>query len=235
MTMDTAGMVTHVWASTAWSSNSNGIADHLAYHDLRNSIEIFAAMDLQALKAVDLGGQTFLILACPGGRVRVLQPGAMTQGSVPHSLGSLVSSSDDFGTGGCALATKVNQTAGTVTIAVGTMYDHAPRNTYPAQPLQDNEVLAGAVRILTMNNNGQLTSPSVTIDLHPSAANPRGGYGVAGLLIDDLLPGTSYPGDELIVTTLSGDLFVYSLSGTLLFHTFVPGALGCTTRSSPRI
>jgi len=77
-----------------------------------------------------------------------------------------------------------------------------------------------------MNNNGQLTSPSVTIDLHPSAANPRGGYGVAGLLIDDLLPGTSYPGDELIVTTLSGDLFVYSLSGTLLFHTFVPGALG---------
>jgi len=61
----------------------------------------------------------------------------------------------------------------------------------------------------------------------------RGGYGVKGLALGDLLPGATNQGDELVVTCLSGDLLVLSAGNgggaplfTELYRTWVEGAVG---------
>ncbi|MFK7742154.1 MAG: hypothetical protein AB8H80_17695, partial [Planctomycetota bacterium] len=66
---------------------------------------------------------------------------------------------------------------------------------------------------------------TASLELSPSPADPRGGYGIVGLHVADLLPGNG--SDEVIVTTLAGDLFVYDESlSNRLFRTHVPGSLG---------
>jgi hypothetical protein len=132
--------------------------------------------------------------------------------------------SDDFGHGACALAVRENAVGHNLDIFTGTFYGHPSRGNYPAAPLADNQVLAGMVRHLQWAPGSGFTTIQ-TIDLHPSAQDPRGGFGVTGLLVDDLI--NSNAGDELVVTTIEGDLFVYSVNtGALLYRTWVPGALG---------
>ena len=61
----------------------------------------------------------------------------------------------------------------------------------------------------------------------PAAADPleRGGYGAVGLCVGDVLQGI--PGDELVVTTLAGDIIVYDAASMAeRWRTHVPGAAG---------
>ena len=72
------------------------------------------------------------------------------------------------------------------------------------------------------------------LHLDPNSGNAigeRGGFGVCGLAIGDVL--ATEAGDELVATTLEGDLFVFRIpaSGMLapsdiLFRSWVRGALG---------
>jgi hypothetical protein len=223
---DPVGNLTGALSSSAWPTSTNpaGRADQLDYVDLRSSFT-FAGMDMQAMQAMDFGGATKLIVGCPGGRVRVLSPGTFgTNLQNRHSIGQIQSSSEDFGHGGCALASRMLD-ASTAEVFLGTFYGHAAKNTYPGQSLRDNEVMAGEVRRFTVNSSGQLSAPTQVFDLHPSATDTRGGYGVVGLAIGDVVAGSA--GDELVITTLSGDLFVHSIAtGQQLFRTYVRGGLG---------
>ena len=64
------------------------------------------------------------------------------------------------------------------------------------------------------------------MSLTPSATD-RGGYGVVGLCVGDLLPEQGPPEDELVVCTLAGDVIVLD-ADTLAerWRTHVPGAAG---------
>lgn len=69
-------------------------------------------------------------------------------------------------------------------------------------------------------------APGARLSLFHERAGPvaRGGFGVMGMCLADVLPDS---GDELIVTTIAGDLFVYNTtSWNLLYRTWVAGALG---------
>jgi hypothetical protein len=64
-----------------------------------------------------------------------------------------------------------------------------------------------------------------------SPPRPRGGFCVSGLAVGDLLTGLEHAGDELVATTLAGDLFVFGLGSSEIvaapkFRTWVPGAIG---------
>jgi hypothetical protein len=62
---------------------------------------------------------------------------------------------------------------------------------------------------------------------HPAATRPRGAFGAVGMHLADLLTGAAYPGDELIVCTMAGDVIVYSAdSMTERWRTHVHGAAG---------
>ncbi|MEO6595364.1 MAG: hypothetical protein ABIP94_11485, partial [Planctomycetota bacterium] len=55
--------------------------------------------------------------------------------------------------------------------------------------------------------------------------DPRGAYGVVGIHVADLLP--QHAGDEVIVATLSGDVFVLDETlSTVHWRTHVPGGIG---------
>ncbi len=70
--------------------------------------------------------------------------------------------------------------------------------------------------------------------LAPDTANAiggRGGFGVCGLAIGNVISGS--PGDELVATTLEGDVFVFTIPGSgmlgaqhLLHRSWARGALG---------
>jgi hypothetical protein len=88
--------------------------------------------------------------------------------------------------------------------------------------LGDSEVASSVVRRWTWSG-GSFTATAQR-DLHPNTSDPRGGYGVLGILVADLLEA---PGHEVVVATLGGDLFVYDEGlATLHFRTHVPGSLG---------
>lgn len=224
------GLVSSIWASTGQPTSMQGVfGDLTPYHDLRNEIAIVPYMNLQAIKTAQLNGQNYLVLACPGGRVRVLMPGAMRTGQPPHGLGNLpiplADTSDDFGQGSCALAVREDATNTLLDVFVGTFYGHPPRVNYPNTALADGEVLAGMVRHVQWSPANGFRATNRTYDLHPTTQDPRGGFGVVGLLVDDLI--SSNPGDELVVTTIEGDLFVFSVNtGAPLYRTWVAGALG---------
>jgi len=184
-------------------------------------------MTQQAIRAHVVQGSPVLVLGCPGGRVRVVQPGAMAEQSnqFAHGLGSLATPSADLGFGGAALATK-QMPNDTIRIWFGTMYGPTP---HPAQyvtggELQPGELATGEVHTMTWTSSGLV--PGATKKLSP--IGNRGGYAVAGLAVADLLP--EPPGqqvDELIVCTLAGDVIVLNADTLVeLWRAHVPGAVG---------
>jgi hypothetical protein len=215
---------------------SSGTEDRLPYHDMRNHITFVPIMTHQALKAVVLqGGARLLVLGCPGGKVRVLDPGTMgTTGSGHSVTNSPHETPIDYGYGGGALAVKALPN-GDLAIWFGTLYGPPACPASYGSPqgyLAYNEVATGGVHALTWSPAA--TAPGFTqatsIPLPPSSgssASSRGGYGVVGLCLADLLPSPSGQ-DELIVTTLAGDVIVMD-SGTLneLWRATVPGSAGC--------
>ena len=218
------------WATTVTPPNSNG-TPNLPFTNLRSPSAGSAYVDAQALRAFRVpssGGPSSavrLALGCPGGRLRVLEPG---QPNVTNSVGAIRVSSQDLGTGGAALAIRPAADGVSTDIFFGTLTNHAARGSYPAD-LTDASVLSGTVawyRYSESGGAGTLTQLAFR-ELLPTATD-RGGFGVVGLAVGDLLDN---PGEELVVTTLAGDLFVFSLANNTisaqpLYRTWVPGGLG---------
>jgi hypothetical protein len=218
--------VVGLWASTEDSSATTTQAG-LAYHPLRSFVSIVPIMTHQAVSAVQLPDDSLkLILGCPGGRLRVVDP-VMGDHQQNHLIGTLTSQLEDFGLGGSALATKVIGSS-TIRIWFGTLYGGTPLPAgYGQTPgaLSFSEVATGGVHVVDW-------SPSLGFSLVNSrslvgSTSGRGGYGVVGICVADLLPDTGQPEDEVIVTTLAGDIFVLD-ANTLAtkWRTHVPGAAG---------
>jgi hypothetical protein len=138
--------------------------------------------------------------------------------------GAVMASSTDAGYGGSALAVRAEPN-GSVTVWSAPLYGPTPRPAQYGSPtgvLGDGDVASSIVRRWTWS--GGSFTPTAVRDLHPNTSDPRGGYGVIGLLVVDLLDA---PGHEVVVATLGGDLFVYDESlANLHFRTHVPGSIG---------
>jgi hypothetical protein len=225
------GVVDRVWASvdepTVYGSIPYGTnCDHLR---LRSFTPGLAAMSQQAIQAVRLPGSndSLLVLGCPGGRVRIIDPGQWrTSDNAPHTKGVVVASSDDLGFGGGALAARV-EASGLVRIWFGTAVHPTKRpGAYTNNgALAPDEVAHGAVHQLTWTPGSSTVVLQQTKTYPPTTADPHGGYCVTGCRVADLLSGQA--GEELVVTTLAGDVFVYSAdSMQLLDRTRVVGAAG---------
>ncbi|MBK8096883.1 MAG: hypothetical protein IPK26_07240 [Planctomycetes bacterium] len=187
---------------------------------------------MQAVRVLELDTGTVVVLGCPGGKVRVITPGTFrTSEAAPHGIGSMASLPNDLGHGGCALAAQVEGTGGAQVVRVwfGTAYGHAPRPAnYSTGSLADSEVMCGQVHTCTWSPSGGF-SGTTTVALQPGSSFGSG-YVVTGLAVADLLPSSVHAGDELVVTTLSGDVLILDPglgSGSLIFRTHVVGAAGC--------
>ncbi|MFY9343215.1 MAG: hypothetical protein WAT39_12035 [Planctomycetota bacterium] len=218
-----------LWASTGSipGVGKPGPTSRVPWHNLRSFTSATAIMTQEAIRPVVLpSGNVALVLGCPGGRVRVITPGAMLSPSVPdHGLGGL-QSTVDLGYGGCALAARVE--GGAVRIWFGTLYGPTARpQTYDQSTctLGNNEVATGSVYTFTWSPGG--FGSMTGVPLEPFGITPRGGHGIVGLAVGDILPSPTHPGDELVVGTLSGDLvFLDPVSLAYLWHTHVPGSAG---------
>jgi hypothetical protein len=153
-----------------------------------------------------------------------MEPGTVNQ----RSIGTLKARSRDLGHGGAALAVRVN--GSDVDLYFGVLARHAHRGTFPG-PLDDQGVLTGGIgkfRYTESSGAGNLAELA-WVDLEPSSgglAGSRGGYGVMGMTIGDIVGTTD---EELVVSTLAGDLFVFDLStfpSAPVYRTWVPGGLG---------
>ncbi len=218
--------VTGIWASTSEYNVSN--SDKCAYHEMRSLITHTPALSQQSIRAVELStGDIALVLGCPGGRIRVVRPGEMRTGNDGeyHDIGTLESTPTDFGLGGSALDVRA-ETNGSLTIWTGTLYGPcAPPADYtnPTGSLNDNEVAAGTVHRLTWTPGYGFSLPS-SKELYKGGSLPRGGYGVVGLKLANLLPA---PGSEVIVCTLAGDIIVMDEGlNTVLWTAHLPGSAG---------
>ncbi len=215
-----------IWASSGqFNANNSG---KCAYHEMRAFVTHTAVLSQQAIRAVELqSGDLALVLGCPGGRIRVIQPGGMRiDNNAYHDIGTLDSTSYDLGLGCSALAVRA-EANGWLTIWCGTTYGPCVQPfeyTNPQGLLHDDEVATGAVHRLTWIPGSGFSNVPVTKQLYKSTALPRGGYGVVGLTVADLLPA---PGDEVIVGTLAGDIIVLNEGlTTVLWRGHVPGAAG---------
>jgi hypothetical protein len=217
-----------LWASTEYRSGTAAQAG-LEFLDLRSFVSNVASMTHQAVEAAQMqGNQVHMILGCPGGKVRVVQPVMGTSPTTHHEIGSFLSQVEDLGFGGAALAIKVvNNT--TIRVWFGTLYGATPEPAAYGQcsgALEDAEVATGGVHVLDYSSGLSLVNSR---SLAPKLTTDRGGYGVVGMCLGDILP--EDPGtpavDELVVSTLAGDIFVLD-SATLStkWRTNVPGSAG---------
>jgi len=240
MRLTNAGVVDGLWASTSVPGLNTNAADKCKHLGLRSFNDQLVATTQQAIQAVDLfpeqdgPGTTAVVLGCPGGRVRVVRPGAWRTSDTgsAHVLGTLESSSD-LGHGGSALAVRVEGTEANRSLRIwfGTIQHPDARPQHYANDggaLLLHEVSAGAVHVMTWSpSNGFSTAgtPLPTL-LHPTTQEPRGASAVVGMLLADLLP--TVEGDELIVGTLSGDVIVYSADSMIeRWRDRVTGSAGC--------
>jgi hypothetical protein len=242
------------WYSTAPTSPSGpaGSPDYgrsqSQCKDFRNGAKEadLSSNNLQSLRVVDYYGEPLIVASTPGGSVVLVRPG-----TAPGSnLGAILWDSNspnghawDDGYGAMALAVRKatgfdpmlsRMTARSATqlewldIFVGLTFAHRdPSGVGPGSP----NPMVGAIRWLRWDGNFmQEMGPLLTLDASMDPAQ-RGGFCVSGLAVGDLLTGLEHPGDELVATTLAGDLFVFGLASSQIvatpkFRTWVPGALG---------
>ena len=212
----TNGTVDGGWASVAepasLSPSAPLVGTNCNHLRLRSFTQDIPAMSQQAIKAIRLPGSsdTLLVVGCPGGRVRIVDPGQWRTGdNAPQGMGSVLASSSDLGFGGGAMAVKVEPT-GTVRIWFGTSAHPAKRPiAYSGNgALADDEVAHGAIHVLSWNQGASTVALQQSVTLAPTLADPNGGYCVTGMRLANLLSAPT--GDELVVTTMAGDVFVYA-------------------------
>lgn len=172
-----------------------------------------------------------IFLSTPGGSVYVVAPG-----SSPADRGGILgqaSGSPDDGFGAPALALRDVQD-GVVDVFVGTTFHHADPVPHSLPlGLRGPGPIVGSVRWLRWD--GAVLSPVDQWIFDPSGGGERGGFGVAGLAVGDIIQGPEAPGEEVVVTTFDGDLFVLQADTVVnptgfvhppLFRTWLPGSLG---------
>ena len=190
---------------------------------------------MQSLRiAVDDTGP-IIVASTPGGRIVILEGGRIGGPDYGKVLWNFQDGAPDDGNGAMALAVRSNPT-GDVDIFVGIVTTHL--DPVPFQSGSPGK-LTGGIRWLRWNrppdSEAGLTAVGGFRHLDPTdspGTDPRGGFGVCGLAVGDVLPGN--PGDELVATTLEGDLYIFAApqsggdlgTATPLFRTWVPGALG---------
>ncbi|MBK8977366.1 MAG: hypothetical protein IPM29_15755 [Planctomycetes bacterium] len=100
-----------------------------------------------------------------------------------------------------------------------------PNALPPGDPAAD---VVGSVRWLRWDGTTMLKLG--TKILTAPTLNDRAGFAVSGIAVGDVLQSPGFPGDELVVTTLSGELYVFELGamaiGQEILHTWLPGSLG---------
>lgn len=183
-------------------------------------------MNQQSIHAVELSTeQVAVVLGCPGGRIRVIQPGAMrVDDTTYHQLG-VMDSTQDFGYGGGALAVRP-EASGALSIWFGTVSNPARRTAIPTV-LDDTSVATGAIHRVTWSLASGFSVAATSKVLYPSTPGaPRGGYGVVGLAIGNIIGGPQ-SADEIVVGTVGGEILVLDENlGNVLWRANVPGAAG---------
>jgi len=120
-----------------------------------------------------------------------------------------------------------------VNIWFGTSCDPPPQPAAYANPagvgaLTDGEVSAGKVYLMEWSPGNPITVLAGR-SLRPSTStgNARGASAVVGLKVGDVLQGSAYPGEELVATTLSGEIIIYNAFSLMeIWRTHVTGAAG---------
>ncbi|MBK8978465.1 MAG: hypothetical protein IPM29_21410 [Planctomycetes bacterium] len=211
--------------------------------DLRNCSRPYA----QAFNhgSVRIGQDAFgpvVVAATPGGSVVLLRPGAgggaggADHGTILWPIGGPFPQPEPVDDGYAAMGLAVRPTAEYegIDIFVGIAVAHL--DPAPALAGTGPGNLAGGIRWLrwhgTSWTGGAMDEVGSFLFLDPGPSDPRGGYGVCGLAIGDVV--ASSPGDELVATTLEGDLYVYGLfpeldhlaAAPLLQRSWVRGTLG---------
>jgi hypothetical protein len=220
--------------------------------DFRNGAKEvdLSSNNLQSLRVVAYQGEPLVVATTPGGSVVLVRPGV----APGTDLGTILWDSnmpnghawdDGYGAMGLAVRTITGlepepmRTAGRsaqplewLDIFVGLTFAHRdPSGVGPGSP----NPMVGAIRWLRWDGSSmQERGPLLTLDAAMDPASPprpRGGFCVSGLAVGDLLTGLEHAGDELVATTLAGDLFVFGLGSSEIvaapkFRTWVPGALG---------
>jgi hypothetical protein len=164
-----------------------------------------------------------LALGTPSGRLKVLAFGP------GHPTGSVLAETPDLGVGGSALCIRPAPGQSGTDLFFGTLVSHAPAGSYATGTLNDASVIAPT--LVWYRYSESAGAPTWTLmdyrSLNPTSGD-RGCLGVSGMALGDLLGG---PEEELVVTTMSGDLFVYSVGASSLsaapaFRTWFGGAGG---------
>ena len=246
--LSSAGTLQRYWAS---SDDETGGGGNTNYLDFRSSDNFVPYMNLQSVRPLLVSGETYathgpwLVVTTPGGRVRIVSCYEWMKNTAPvnpnrNGIGFESATSRDLGHGIAAL--DVHESATHWDIYVGTFATHHCRGNYATvggispEILTSPEVTRGAVHSFRLdkqpaNETSEALMETGKIDLMPNfSTGERGGLGVVGLLRGDVV--LSNPGDELVVTTVTGDLIVYGLNGPLgssppLYRTWLPGSLGC--------
>jgi hypothetical protein len=144
-----------------------------------------------------------------------------------------------LGFGGGALAVRHEGTAGNETLRIwfGTIVDPTKR---PATYHQDDcsldhdEVATGAVHMLTWQPGNNSVQVQASLPPYYPTGGNRGAYGVVGLKLGNAIvePVGTPQRDELVVTTMSGDVIVYAIlpgppvAMQEIWRTHVMGAIG---------
>ena len=222
---------------TGSSPNYGSTAVHCK--DLRNMVKdaYGSTYGMQSLRVTRDGQGRLIVIGTSGGGIALLRPqgpshtqhGQILWSSEEQLPGSSSPTDDGYGTAALAVR-RVPGSPSQVDIFYGVCFGHPDPLQVP--PAGNASHVSSVIRWLRWNPNGTPQMSGISkLHLDPSSANPRGGFGVAGMALGDILQSSAHPGEELVVTTLDGDLFVFDISGGTinpipLLHTWVPAALG---------
>lgn len=213
--------------------------------DLRNEVRQFAQINnMQSLRvALDAHGP-LVVGSSPGGSVVLLRPGGAA-GQSGQDYGTVLWDSADQDPAwdeglhamGLALRPVPGDPNQALDIFLGIGVTHLDPSAWWAVPTPGPGLLSGGIAwyrwVSSSAGTGTMTRMGL-LHLDPSTANaigPRGGFHVCGLAVGDVVAGQ--PGDELVATTLEGDLFVFAIPSSgmispahILWRSWARGALG---------
>lgn len=216
--------------------------------DLRNEVRQWTAINnLQALRVAQDGHGTVVAGSTPGGSLVLLRPGRAAgqtnqdYGTVLWDSTSVPSPNPPWDEGMHAMGLALRPVPGdpnqALDIFLGVGITQLEPGPFWSVPNAEAGKLTGGIAWYRWTSTSSGTGTMVRmglLHLDPDSNNAigaRGGFGVCGLAVGDVL--ASQAGDELVATTLEGDLFVFAIpsSGMLLptnilFRTWVRGALG---------
>ena len=151
----------------------------------------------------------YVVVSTYGGRIVVID----------GDTGALLCQSDDFGVGGCALALADLDSVPGLEIVTAPLYSPVDASANLVQCHVRVHKLTGA--------NLSLVSNPVPLGTPTNANAP--GVGACGIAAADLDAG--YPGKEILVGTLNGELLVFSqnagvIDSTPIYRTILDGSVG---------